>query len=110
LLVDARGERFTPSHAVKKSGRYRYYASATPVTEAAEEGMRGFAAREIEDCVISILIDALMTPARLLKALVIADIAGDQIRKLLSCGTRFAATIRGAPNETSLFGRSSSGS
>src|SRR5438067_11111758 len=27
LLVDARGERLTPSHAVKKGRRYRYYVS-----------------------------------------------------------------------------------
>jgi hypothetical protein len=101
LLVDARGGCFTPSHAVKKGRRYRYYVSATAVTEAAEEDMqaRRFAAREIEDCVISVLIDALMTPARLLEALVIADIAGDQIRKLLGRAARLATTLRGAPGE-----------
>jgi hypothetical protein len=58
-----------------------------------------FAAREIEDCVIRILIDALTTPARLLEALAIADISGDQIRKLLGRATRLAATLRGAPGE-----------
>jgi hypothetical protein len=58
-----------------------------------------FAAREIENCVISVLIDALMTPARLLEALAIADISGDQIRKLLGRATRLAATLRGAPGE-----------
>jgi DNA invertase Pin-like site-specific DNA recombinase len=101
LLVDAQGERFTPSHAVKKGRRYRYYVCTTPVTEAAEEGMQScrFAARDIEDCVISILIDALMTPARLLDALAIADIAGDQIRKLLGRAVRLAETLRAAPGE-----------
>jgi DNA invertase Pin-like site-specific DNA recombinase len=101
LLVDARGERFTPSHAVKKGRRYRYYVSTTPVTEATQEGMQAcrFAAQEIEDCVITILIDALMTPARLLEALAIADISGDQVRKLLGRGARLAATLRGAPGE-----------
>jgi len=34
VLVDARGERFTPSHAVKKGRRYRYYVSAALITEA----------------------------------------------------------------------------
>src|SRR5436309_9083051 len=34
LLVDAQGERLTPSHAVKKGRRYRYYVSAALVTEA----------------------------------------------------------------------------
>src|SRR5437868_12976768 len=101
LLVDARGERLTPSHAVKKGRRYRYYACTMPATEAAEEGLQAcrFAAREIEDCVITILIDALMTPARLLEALAIADISGDQVRKLLGRGARLATTLRGAPGE-----------
>src|SRR5881394_3475985 len=34
LLVDARGERLMPSHAVKKGRRYRYYVSAALITEA----------------------------------------------------------------------------
>ena len=34
LLVDARGERLTPSHAIKKGRRYRYYVSAALITEA----------------------------------------------------------------------------
>src|SRR6267378_699264 len=34
LLVDDRGERFTPSHAVKKGRRYRYYVSAALIIEA----------------------------------------------------------------------------
>jgi site-specific DNA recombinase len=29
LLVDARGERLTPSHAVKNGRRYRYYVNRT---------------------------------------------------------------------------------
>src|SRR5262249_13965602 len=33
LLVDARGERLTPSHAVKKGRRYRYYISSALITE-----------------------------------------------------------------------------
>src|SRR5262249_28766617 len=32
LLVDARGERLTPSHAVNKGRRYRYYISAALIT------------------------------------------------------------------------------
>ncbi len=33
LLVDAQGERLTPSHAVKKARRYRYYVSTALITE-----------------------------------------------------------------------------
>ena len=60
LLVDARGEWLTPSHAVKKGRRYRYYVSAALITDAGtdREGWR-LAAREIEEAVIRILADAL---------------------------------------------------
>ena len=34
LLVDARGERLTPSHAVKTGRRYRYYVSAALIAAA----------------------------------------------------------------------------
>jgi site-specific DNA recombinase len=66
LLVDARGERLTPSHAVKKGRRYRYYVSAPLTTTAAgadrAKGWR-LPAREIEGAVVSILVEALSSPA-----------------------------------------------
>jgi hypothetical protein len=65
LLVDARGERLTPSHAVKKGRRYRYYISTALITAAGTDRARGWrlAAREIEETVIRILTDALTSPA-----------------------------------------------
>src|SRR5205823_10271821 len=49
LLVDAQGERLTPSHAVKKGRRYRYYVSAALITDAGTDRAQGWrlAAREI---------------------------------------------------------------
>jgi hypothetical protein len=95
LLVDAHGERLTPSHAVKKGRRYRYYISATRVPEAAEDPIQSWRlpAREIEDCVISVLIDALTNPARLLDRLDIPDLPSHQMRRLLGRAARFAATL-----------------
>jgi site-specific DNA recombinase len=68
LLVDARGERLTPSHAVKKDRRYRYYVSAVPIAEAGADRPHFWRipAREIEDAVISIIANALSSPARVL--------------------------------------------
>src|SRR6202008_4310675 len=65
LLTDAQGERLTPSHAVKKGRRYRYYVS----TEAGRDRPQGWrlAAQEIEDAVIKVLADALTRPAILLE-------------------------------------------
>src|SRR5205823_7357757 len=69
LLVDARGERLTPSHAVKKGRRYRYYLSAALITDAGTDRAQGWrlAAREIEEAVIKILADALTSPAKLVE-------------------------------------------
>src|SRR5438874_4710574 len=42
LLTDARGERLTPSHAVKNGRRYRYYLSAALITEAGTDRAQGW--------------------------------------------------------------------
>src|SRR3954465_3091084 len=100
LLVDARGERLTPSHAVKKGRRYRYYVSAALITEAGtdREGWR-LAAREIEEAVIRILADALTSPASLVERFGAAGMPSDQLRKLLSRAARMAAALSGPPGE-----------
>ena len=100
LLVDARGERLTPSHAVKKGRRYRYYISAALITDAGtdREGWR-LAAREIEEAVIRILADALTSPASLVERFGAAGISGDQVRKLLGRAARMAAALGGSPGE-----------
>jgi len=100
LLVDARGERLTPSHAVKKGRRYRYYVSAALITDAGtdREGWR-LAAREIEDAVIRILADALTSPASLVEWFAAAGMPSDQLRKLLGRAARMAAALGGSPGE-----------
>src|ERR1700730_55648 len=100
LLVDARGERLTPSHAVKKGRRYRYYASAALITDAGtdREGWR-LAAREIEEAVIRILADALTSPASLVERFGSAGMPSDQVRTMLSRAARMAAALGGSPGE-----------
>jgi hypothetical protein len=99
LLVDARGERLTPSHAVKKGRRYRYYVSAALITEAGTGRAQGWrlAAREIEEAVIRILVDALTSPASLVERF--GEMPSDQVRKLLSRAARMAAALGGSPGE-----------
>jgi site-specific DNA recombinase len=101
LLVDARGERFTPSHAVKKGRRYRYYISTALITDAGTDRARGWrlAAREIEEAVIRILTDALTSPAKLVERFGAAGTPGDQIRKLLGCAARLVTALGGSPGE-----------
>jgi DNA invertase Pin-like site-specific DNA recombinase len=101
LLVDAQGERFTPSHAVNKGRRYRYYVSAALITGAPKDGTPSWrlAAQEIEDCVIRILFDALTSPAKLLKRLSTTGMPSEQVRNMLGRAGRLAAALRGSPAE-----------
>ena len=71
------------------------------ITEAGTDRAQGWrlAAREIEDAVISILVDALTTPARLLEWFRTAGMPSDQIRKLLGRAGRLAAALSGSPEE-----------
>src|SRR5437762_6508037 len=100
LLVDAQGERLTPSHAVKKGRRYRYYVPAALITDAGtdREGWR-LAAKEIEEAVIRILADALTSPASLVERFGAAGMPGDQVRNLLRRAARMAAGRGGSPGE-----------
>src|SRR5712671_2560084 len=69
LLVDARGERLIPSHAIKNGRRYRYYVSAALITESGTDRAQGtrIVAREIEEAVVRILIEGLTSPAKLVE-------------------------------------------
>ena len=98
LLVDARGERLTPTHAIKKGRRYRYYVSAALITEAGTEHDQGWrlAAPQIEDAVTRILSDWLTQPARLVEAAGQVGIRSDQVRKMLGPAARLAAALRGS--------------
>ncbi len=101
LLVDARGERLTPSHAVKKGRRYRYYVSAALITDAGTDRAQGWrlAAPEIDEAVIRILGNALTSPARLVERFGAVNMPSDQIRKVLSRAARMAAALSGSPGE-----------
>src|SRR5882757_9137877 len=93
VLVDAWGERLTPSHAVRKGRRYRYYVSAVLITEAGTDRAQGWRlpAQEIEDAVIRVLTDTLTSPAVLLERVGTAGIPSDQTGKMLDRATRLAA-------------------
>jgi site-specific DNA recombinase len=101
LLVDARGERLTPSHAVNKGRRYRYYVSAALITEAGTDRAQGWrlAAREVEEAVIRMLIDTLTSPARLLERFGAAGMFGDEMGKMLGRGASLAAALSDSPGE-----------
>src|SRR5262249_33775163 len=101
LLADAHGERLTPSHAVKKGRRYRYCISAALISATGNDSGQNWrlAAREIEECVISILIDALTNPTGRFEGPGMSGMPGGQIRRLLGRAARLAAALRRSPEE-----------
>jgi len=101
LVTDAGGERLTPSHAVKSGRRYRYYVSATPISQSQDDRTPGLrlAATELEDAVIRILFDALANPAKLLERFGATDRPPERVRRLLGRAKRLAATLDGSPEE-----------
>ena len=57
------------------------------------------AAQGIEDCVVTILVDALTSPAKLVERLDTFDTPGDQMRRLLGRAARLAAMLRSSTGE-----------
>ena len=75
MLVDCDGNRMTPSHAVKKGARYRYYVSRPLITKDQTEGFAGLRipAGEIEQLVTSRMRHWLLNPGSIHKATRLSD-------------------------------------
>jgi site-specific DNA recombinase len=99
VLVDARGERLTPAHAVKKGRRYRFYVSGALTTDSGTDGAQAWRlpAQEVEDAVIRVLTAALPSPAMLLERIGTAGVPSDQTRKMLNRATCLAAALNRSP-------------
>jgi DNA invertase Pin-like site-specific DNA recombinase len=107
-MLDAQGNRFTPSHAVRSGRRYRYYVSAAPTTETGEDRAQVWrlAAQEVDGAAIRILVEALSSPARLLEGFGTSDMSADQIRKMLGRAPRLAAALSGSSRDRAKLVRS----
>ena len=71
LAFDENGERLTPSHAVKKGTRYRYYVSTSLITGAAKDRSKGrrIPAANLETLVITRLRTLLADRGAILDAI-----------------------------------------
>src|ERR1700730_17484526 len=82
LLFDGDGNRMTPTHAVKKGRRYRYYVSHPLITQARSRSPGGLRvpAPEIEQLVASRICQFLSEPDSILEATeqLVSDPAGQQ--------------------------------
>jgi hypothetical protein len=97
FVFDATGERLTPSYAVKKGTRYRYYVSASLIRDASAR--RGHAAGwripagDLESLVINRLRAFLTEPAAILDVFDDKSHTGSQQSELIECGRRIAEEI-----------------
>jgi hypothetical protein len=95
LAFDDSGERLTPTHAVKKGTRYRYYVSKSLITEAAKDHSQGrrIPAGNLENLVIGRLRTFLADEGAMLSAIGDAEENGAEQKRLIAHGRH----LRGAP-------------
>jgi DNA invertase Pin-like site-specific DNA recombinase len=93
LLFDGQGHRMTPTHAIKKGTRYRYYVSNPLISESradAPDGLR-IPAGDIEHLVTTRIGQFLSEPARLFEALASQVETAAPQRYMLHRATELAA-------------------
>jgi hypothetical protein len=93
LIYDAHGEPMTPSHAAKRSVRYRYYVSKSLLTgngSATKNGQR-LPAANIEALVTGRICALLADPVAILNAIQCCDLDAVAQKKLLDEAARLAA-------------------
>jgi hypothetical protein len=94
LLYDDEGNRFTPSHAVKRGKRYRYYISQAVIhhRETVATGPTRIPAQEIEDVICRRLMALVTSPEHLLEQ--IGEPADDAAisKSLVAAGKQLAKT------------------
>jgi site-specific DNA recombinase len=75
MLFDGDGNRMTPTHAIKKETRYRYYVSRPLITKDQTDGSAGLRipAGEIEQAVTSRVRQWLADPGSIYQAIRLAD-------------------------------------
>ena len=92
LLYDDQGNRFTPSHAVKRGKRYRYYVSQTVIQNraAAKGGPTRIPAQEIENLVGRRVQSLLNSPEQLLQSIGVELDHAAASRSLITAGKQLA--------------------
>jgi site-specific DNA recombinase len=102
LAFDESGERLTPTHAVKKGTRYRYYVSKSLITGAAKDHSHGrrIPAGNLESLVVGRLRAFLADPGALLSAISDAEPNGAQQKRLITRGHQISEELPTLPPDT----------
>ena len=95
LAFDDSGGRLTPTHAVKKGTRYRYYVSKALITGTAKDHSQGrrIPAGNLEALVIGKLRAFLADEGALLSAIADAENNGSEQKRLIARGRQISAEL-----------------
>ena len=95
LAFDDSGERLTPTHAVKKGTRYRYYVSNSLITGSAKDHSQGrrIPAGNLESLVIGRLRAFLADEGAILSAISGAEHNGVEQKRLIARGRRISEEL-----------------
>ena len=95
LAFDENGERLTPSHAVKKGTRYRYYVSTSLITGAAKDRSKGrrIPAANLETLVITRLRTLLADRGGILDAIQNEYLGAAEQNRLIRRGRQIAEEL-----------------
>jgi site-specific DNA recombinase len=102
LVFDDSGERLTPTHAVKKGTRYRYYVSRSLITGVAKDHSLGrrIPSGNLENLVIGRLRTFLADEGAVLSAISDAEQDGAEKKRLIARGRQISEELPGlAPKE-----------
>jgi DNA invertase Pin-like site-specific DNA recombinase len=96
LLYDDQGNRFTPSHAVKRGKRYRYYVSQAAIQHrAAAFAPTRIPADEIEGLVCRRIQSLLSSPEQLLQSIGVGSDGAATSKLLITAGKQLAKIWQG---------------
>jgi DNA invertase Pin-like site-specific DNA recombinase len=100
LIVDAQGQRMTPTHAVKKGHRYRYYVSTSLITGARSDHAKGWRipAGDIEGLVLDRLRAFFASETNVGEALSGFDLDASTLRSALSEAKQLAESWADLPS------------
>jgi len=95
LVFDESGERLTPTHAVKKGTRYRYYVSKSLITGSAKDHSQGrrIPAGNLENLVIGRLRAFLADEGAVLGAIIDAEQNGAEQKRLIARGREISEQL-----------------
>ena len=95
MAFDESGERLTPTHAVKKGTRYRYYVSKSLITGTAKDHSQGrrIPASNLESLVIGRLRAFLTDEGAVLGAITDAEQNGAEQKRLIAGGRQISEEL-----------------